>query len=58
MPAFVEGSQFRLLEALAEAVAEECLAEPKVAQAQVTVHKPGAVRFARSVAVETVRARA
>ncbi len=53
----VESSQFKLLEALAEAIAQECLAEPRIAEVQVTVDKPGALRFARSVAVEIVRGR-
>ncbi len=56
--ALVEGSQFRLLEALAEAIAQACLENPKVVEVQVTVDKPGALRFARSVAVELVRRRA
>lgn len=53
--ALVEGSQFRLLEALAEAIAQACLETPGVAEVQVTVDKPGALRFARSVAVEILR---
>lgn len=55
--ALVEGSRFHLLEALAEAVAGACLETPGVAEVQVTVDKPGALRFARSVAVELVRSR-
>lgn len=53
----VEASSFRMLEALAESVADLCLAEPRVREATVTVDKPGALRFARSVAVEITRAR-
>ncbi len=56
--ALVERSQFRLLEALAEAIARACLEDPRVAEVRVTVDKPGALRFARSVAVELVRTRA
>ncbi len=56
--ALVEGSQFRLLEALAEAIAGACLEDGRIARVQVTVDKPGALRFARSVAVEIVRTRA
>ncbi len=56
--ALVERSQFRLLEALAEAIAGACLEDGRIARAQVTVDKPGALRFARSVAVEIVRSRA
>ena len=52
-----EGSQYHLAEALAERVAETCLAHPAVQRVQVTVEKPGALRFARSVAVEIDRSR-
>lgn len=54
----VEESQFHLLEALAESVAHACLETPGIVEVQVTVDKPGALRFARSVAVEIVRGRA
>ncbi len=53
----VERSEFHLLEALAEAIAEACLESPQVVEVTVTVDKPGALRFARSVAVELVRRR-
>lgn len=53
----VEGSSFFLVERLAAAIAEACLAEPRVARATITVDKPGALRFARSVAVEVTRGR-
>jgi dihydroneopterin aldolase/D-erythro-7,8-dihydroneopterin triphosphate epimerase len=53
----VEASHYHLVEALAEHVAQLCLAEPRVARAEVTVEKPGAVRFARSVGVTVVRER-
>lgn len=52
-----EASQFYLVEALAERVAEICLENPLVEQAQVTVEKPSALRFARSVGVEITRGR-
>ncbi len=55
--ALVETSQFQLIEALAEAVATTCLAHPRVECVDVTVDKPGALRFARSVAVEITRGR-
>ncbi len=51
----VEESRYYLLEALAEAVANVCLATPGVIKVQVRVDKPSALRFARSVAVEIVR---
>lgn len=56
--AMVESSEFFLIEKLAEEVARICLEPPGVALAQVTVDKPGALRFARSVAVEIARTRA
>jgi D-erythro-7,8-dihydroneopterin triphosphate epimerase len=55
--AAVESSRFHLLEALAEHVARVCLESPGVREAQVTIDKPGALRFARSVAVEVTRRR-
>ena len=53
--AFVEGSEFFLIERLAEGIAELCLAEPRVERVDVVVDKLGALRFARSVAVEITR---
>jgi FolB domain-containing protein len=55
--ALVEGSQFFLLEALAEAIAKVCLEHPLAEQVQVRVDKPLALRHARSVAVEINRSR-
>lgn len=52
-----ENSQFRLIEALAESIAAICLARDRVACAEVVVEKPGALRFARTVAVHIVRIR-
>jgi len=52
-----ERSQCRLIEHLADRIADICLSEPRVQRAIVTVDKPGALRFARSVAVEIVRDR-
>lgn len=53
----VEDARFYLLEALAEAIARECLATLGVTQVQVRVDKPSALRFARSVGVEILRPR-
>lgn len=53
----VERSSFFLVESLAERIAAICLEAPRVRCARVTVDKPGALRFARSVAVEVVRER-
>jgi FolB domain-containing protein len=55
--AMVESSQYFLEEALADAVAELCLAQAGVQQVDVRVEKPNALRFARSVAVEISRRR-
>jgi len=55
--ALVEGSSCFLLERLAERIAGICLQDPRVRRAVVTVDKPGALRFARSVAVEITRDR-
>jgi D-erythro-7,8-dihydroneopterin triphosphate epimerase len=53
----VESSQFFLIEALAERIAAVCLAEPRVQKVQVTVEKPTALRFGKSVGVEIERSR-
>jgi FolB domain-containing protein len=53
----VESSSFKLLEALAEAVASACLQDPRVSRAEVQVDKPRAVPLARSAAVRIVRER-
>jgi FolB domain-containing protein len=53
----VENSSFYLIEALAQRVAEICLENPAIFQVQVTVEKPSALRFARSVGVEITRKR-
>ncbi|MCX5645092.1 MAG: dihydroneopterin aldolase [Phycisphaerae bacterium] len=50
-------SQFHLIEALAQCVAEECLQDERVERVEVAVEKPGALRFARTVGVEIVRSR-
>ena len=55
--AMAESSQYFLVEALAEAVAELCLEQQGVRQVEVSVEKPHALRFARSVAVEITRQR-
>lgn len=55
--AMVEDSRFYLVEALAEAIANICLEHPLVEQVQVSLDKPSALRFARSVGVEIVRGR-
>ncbi|HZQ08262.1 MAG TPA: dihydroneopterin aldolase [Anaerolineae bacterium] len=56
--AHVEASQYFLVERLAERVAEICLRDARVQQVQVTIEKPTALRFARSVGVTILRTRA
>jgi len=51
----VTQSSFFLIEALAETIAEVCLAEPGVQRVRVSVEKPGALRATRTVGVEIVR---
>ena len=53
----VDASEFNLIEKLADRIADTCLQNPKVQRATVTVDKPAALRFARSVAVEVTRSR-
>ncbi len=53
----VENSEFLLIEKLAEEIAKVCLDDSKVQKVNVTVDKPGALRYTRSVAVEIVRTR-
>lgn len=55
--ALVEDSDYQLIETMAEHCAEICLRPDRVRQATVTIDKPGALRFARSVAVEVTRAK-
>ncbi len=53
----VENSGYFLLESLAEAIANVCLAAPGVMRVRVRVDKPSALGFARSVGVEIMRER-
>jgi len=55
--ALTEQSSYFLIERLAEAVAQRCLKAGGVQKVEVTIDKPGALRYARSVAVEIVRER-
>jgi len=52
---FVEKSSFGLIESLAEGIAQICLNAAGVQSATVTIDKPGALRFCKSVAVEVTR---
>lgn len=53
----VEESEFYLLEALTERVADLCLQDTRVQRVTVRIEKPSALRFARSVAVEVTKSR-
>ncbi len=53
----VESSEFLLIEKLADEIAKVCLDDAKVQKVDVTVDKPGALRYTRSVAVNIVRTR-
>ena len=55
--ALAEHSAFRLIERFAEEIASLCLEEQRVTGVRVTVEKPGALRFARSVCVTIERER-
>lgn len=53
----VEKSRFHLIERLAEEIANICLEEKRVERVRVSVAKPGALRFARSVGIVIERER-
>lgn len=56
--AFVEASEYHLVETLAEQVARLILREFSVEWVKVVLNKPGAVRGSRDVGVEIERSRA
>jgi len=53
----VETSQYYLVEKLAVEIAAICLEDTRIERVRVTVEKPGALRFARSVGVSIERVR-
>ncbi len=53
----VESSSFNLIETMADRIAQLCLEQARVHSATVIVDKPGALRFARSVAAEVTRSK-
>ncbi len=53
--AYVEASDHRLVETLAERVAELCLKHAGAQEVRVRIEKPGALRFARTVGVDITR---
>lgn len=54
---FVQHSEFRLIETLAEQVARIVVVEFGVPWTRVTLHKPGAVRGSRDVGIDIERSR-
>ncbi len=53
--AFVEESSYQLVEKMAEEVAALCLKDSRIETVWVSIEKPGALRFARSVGVTIER---
>ncbi len=53
----VEASSYFLLETLTDRIADICLQDPGVCKVEVSVEKPGALRFARSVGVRMEKRR-
>jgi D-erythro-7,8-dihydroneopterin triphosphate epimerase len=53
----VESSRFFLVEKMAEEIAQLCLNDERVSQVTVSVEKPAALRFAKSVGVMIERGR-
>ena len=54
----VETSQFYLVERLAQEISNVCLGDTRVQRVRVTVEKPTALRFARTVGITIERSRA
>jgi D-erythro-7,8-dihydroneopterin triphosphate epimerase len=54
----VETSRFFLIERMADEIARLCLRDPRVEAVRVSIEKPAALRFARSVGVVIRRSRA
>jgi len=55
--AMVENSRFFLVEKMAAEIANVCLENPQVEKVRVSVEKPGALRFTRSVGITIERGR-
>lgn len=51
----VENSQYYLIETMAERISEICLQDPQILKVRISVEKPSALRFARSVGVRIER---
>lgn len=53
----IENGDPMLVERLVQEIADMCLEDARVEQVEVSVEKPGALRFARSVGITIVRSR-
>ena len=57
MIAHIEAGEPMLVERLVQELADICLENERVASVEISVEKPGAVRFARSVGIRITRSR-
>jgi FolB domain-containing protein len=57
MIAHIEAGEPMLVERLVQELADICLANERVASVEISVEKPGALRFARSVGIRVTRSR-
>jgi D-erythro-7,8-dihydroneopterin triphosphate epimerase len=55
--AHIETGEPMLVERLVQEIADICLDDHRVDKVEVTVEKPGALRFARSVGISVIRSR-
>ena len=55
--AHLEEGEPMLVERVVQEIADICLEDDRVAQVEVTVEKPGALRYARSVGISIIRSR-
>ncbi|MBW2472276.1 MAG: dihydroneopterin aldolase [Deltaproteobacteria bacterium] len=55
--AHIEEGEPMLVERLVQELADICLEDERVEKVEVTVEKPGALRFARSVGISIIRSR-
>lgn len=57
MIAHIEGGEPFLVERLVQELADICLDDPRVGRVTISVEKPGAVRFSKSVGIKITRSR-
>jgi FolB domain-containing protein len=55
--AHIDEGEPMLVERLVQEIADICLEDERVSKCEVTVEKPGALRFARSVGITIIRSR-